>query len=179
MTGIPSHENAVPAPEAPRERESVETIITYIATTVLILLLAYQVFARFVLNRSVAWSEELSRIAFVWAIYASIAYTAKWDKHIRLTFILMALPERWQKAILTFADSVWLGMNLLITYQAILYILRLFRFPFISQTLGINLVYAYFIVPIGFALQSYRILLVIIGRFKKKHIELYDSRLDL
>ena len=100
------------------------------------------------------------------------------NKHIRLTFILMVLPARVQKAVLTLADAIWLGMNLLITYQSVLYIIRLFRFPYISQTLGINLVYAYFIVPIGFFLQSYRIFNGMLDRFRTD-LEIHDARLDM
>ena len=160
------------------ERQSIETVIAFISTSALIALLTYQVFARFVLNRSVSWSEELSRIMFVWVVYASICYTAKLNKHIRLTFILMVLPAWVQKAVLTLADAIWLGMNLLIAYQGVLYIIRLFRFPYISQTLGINLVYAYFIVPIGFLLQSYRIFNGMLKRFRTD-LEIHDARLDM
>jgi TRAP-type C4-dicarboxylate transport system permease small subunit len=165
--------------EEKRERESVETIMTYVFTAVLIAMLSIQVFMRYVLNRNVTWSEEVSRIAFVWMIYASIAYAAKHDKHIRLSFLLMALPPVAQKVILTIADAIWIGLNLLIVYQSVFYILRLFRYPYISQTLGINLVYTYFIVPLGFLLVTYRIVQNIIKRLRKKELDIHDSRMDL
>jgi len=158
---------------------SLETVISIASTLVLIVILTLQVFARFVLHKSIAWTEEVSRIAFVWAVYGSIVYTAKLDKHIRLTFVLMLFPAKVQKIILSLADLFWIGMNLMITYQSILYIMRLFRFPYISQTLGINLVFAYFIVPVGFALKSYRILMCIINRFREGDMVLQDSRMDL
>ena len=161
-----------------RKRDPIEVYINYATTITLIVLLTVQILARFVFNKSIAWTEELSRIAFVWVVYSSIVYTAKLNKHIRLTFILMAFPEKGQKAILTLADALWLAMNVLITYQSIIYIMRLFRFPYISQTLGINLVWAYFIVPIGFGLKSFRIIQCMITRLRS-HIELQDSRMDM
>lgn len=153
--------------------------MTYVFTAVLIAMLSIQVFMRYVLNRNVTWSEEVSRIAFVWMIYASIAYAAKHDKHIRLSFLLMALPRVAQKVILTIADAIWIGLNLLIVYQSVFYILRLFRYPYISQTLGINLVYTYFIVPLGFLLVTYRIVQNVIKRLRKKELDIHDSRMDL
>jgi C4-dicarboxylate transporter DctQ subunit len=162
-----------------RERESFETILTYITTAVLVVMLTVQVFSRYVLARNVTWSEEVSRISFVWMVYASIAYAAKHDKHIRLSFGLMALPPTLQKIILTVADAVWMAMNLLITYHSIFYIRRLFRYPFISQSLGINLVYTYFIVPIGFLFVTYRIAQNIVKRFQTTAIDVHDSRMDL
>lgn len=162
-----------------KERESVETILTYVSTAVLVVLLSVQVFLRYVLRTNISWSEEVSRIAFVWAIYGSIAYAAKHDKHIRLTFIVKMLPTKAQRWVLAFADLVWMAINVLITYHSILYIQRLFRFPFISQTLGINRVYTYFIVPIGFLLVTYRIAQNLVRRFRTKELDLHDARLDM
>ncbi|MCG8478564.1 MAG: TRAP transporter small permease [Spirochaetales bacterium] len=160
------------------EKESVETVLTYAATTILIVLLSLQVFLRYVLRTNISWSEEVSRIAFVWAIYGCIAYAAKHDKHIRLSFLVMALPAKAQRWVLAFADVIWMAMNVLITYQSIRYIQHLFRFPFISQTLGINRVYAYFVVPIGFLLVTYRIGQNLVRRFRTDELDIYDSRLD-
>ena len=160
-----------------KEKQPVESYLNIFSTLLLIVLLTVQVLARFVFHKSIAWTEELSRISFVWLVYSAMVYAAKYDKHIRLTFVLMALPVKAQKLVLTLADGLWVAMNLLITYQSILYIIRLFKFPYISQTLGINLVWAYFIVPIGFGLMSFRIIMCMIERFKTD-IELHDSRLD-
>ena len=149
------------------------------ATAILVVLLSIQVFLRYVLRTNISWSEEVSRMAFVWAIYGSIAYAAKHDKHIRLTFVVMMLPTKAQRWVLAFADLVWMGMNVLVTYHSILYIQRLFRFPFISQTLGINRVYVYFIVPVGFLLVTYRIAQNLVRRFRTEDLDIHDSRLDM
>lgn len=157
----------------------IEEVLCFISTAFLIFFLSVQVILRFVFNTGIAWSEEFSRISFIWVVYASVSYAAKFDKHIRVTIILQAFPKKIQKYILTFSDTVWLGMNILIVYQGILYILRLFEFPFISQTMGFNLVYAYFIIPIGFSLQSYRIFINMIERLKTDKVDVHDSRLDM
>lgn len=162
-----------------KEKESFETILTYVATTILILLLSLQVFLRYVLRTNISWSEEVSRMAFVWAIYGSIAYAAKHDKHIRLSFVIMMLPTKAQRWVLAFADIVWMALNVLVIYHSILYIQRLFRFPFISQTLGINRVWTYFIVPIGFGLVTYRIAQNLVKVFTAKELDIHDSRLDM
>lgn len=158
--------------------QPIETYLNLATTFVLILMLTLQILARFVFHKSIAWTEEVSRIAFVWLVYSAMVYAAGMDKHIRLTFFLMKMPKKGQKIVLTLADTLWLAMNVLITYQSIFYIIRLFNFPYISQTLGINLVWVYFIVPIGFGLKSFRIIQCMIGRFKND-IELYDSRMDM
>jgi TRAP-type C4-dicarboxylate transport system permease small subunit len=157
----------------------IEEVLCMTSTLFLILFLSVQVVLRYIFNTGLAWSEELSRISFIWVVYASISYTAKFDKHIRVTIIIGLFHEKVQKYILTVVDAIWLAMNILIVYQGVLYIFRLFEFPFVSQTMGFNLVYAYFIIPIGFSLQSFRILMNMISRLKTDVVDVHDSRLDL
>ncbi len=156
-----------------------EEVLCLTSTILLIGFLAIQVVLRYVFQTGIAWSEELSRISFIWVVYASVSYTAKYDKHIRVTVILGFFPEKVQKYILTVIDLIWIAMNAIIVYQGIKYIFRLFDFPFMSQTLGINLVYAYFIIPVGFTLQSYRIFMNLITRLKTNEVDVHDSRLDM
>ncbi len=162
-----------------KKRIVIEEVLCLTSTILLIGFLSIQVVLRYIFQTGLAWSEELSRISFIWVVYASVSYTAKYDKHIRVTVILGFFSEKIQKYILTMIDLVWIAMNIIIVYQGIKYIFRLFDFPFMSQTLGINLVYAYFIIPVGFTLQSYRILMNLINRLKNNEVDVHDSRLDM
>lgn len=158
---------------------SFETLLVYFTTFMLVFLLSMQVFNRFILQRSVSWSEELSRISFVWMVFAAISYAAKLDKQIRVSFIVMMFPQKVQRILLTIADAICLVLYGVIVYQGVLYVLRLAEFPYRSQTMGINLMWAYMIVPIGFSLTTFRTIQVMIKRFKQKELEVHDSRLDL
>jgi TRAP-type C4-dicarboxylate transport system permease small subunit len=158
---------------------SLETLLVYFTTFMLVFLLTMQVFNRFILQRSVSWSEELSRISFVWMVFAAISYAAMLDKQIRVTFIVMIFPPKVQKILLTIADAICLVLYGVIVYQGILYVLRLAEFPYRSQTMGINLMWAYMIIPIGFTLTTIRTAQVMIKRFKKQDLEVRDSRLDM
>ena len=64
-----------------------------IATAGFALLMAVGVFCRYVLNSSLAWSDELAMMLFVWATFLSIATGYRHDKHTGVRFIVQALRQ--------------------------------------------------------------------------------------
>ena len=66
-----------------------EEVILVFVTIVMILLIFFQVISRRFLNVSLAWSEELSRILFVWSVWLAVPYAVIKGRHIRLE----VLPE--------------------------------------------------------------------------------------
>lgn len=61
------------------------------------LVVAAQVFCRYVLNHSLFWSEELARLLLVWLTFlgATVAYYHK--AHPGVDGLYLRLPVRWQK----------------------------------------------------------------------------------
>ena len=82
------------------------------------LILAAQVFMRYVMQASLTWSEELARYIFVWLIYIGISYGAKIMKHIRIEAAVMVLPKRGQRYVEILGDILFLGFALFIVYTS-------------------------------------------------------------
>ncbi len=162
----------------PKTRIPMEGYLAIIFTAILVSLLSLQVFFRFFLGKSISWAEEVARFAFVWSIYCSIIYAANLDKHIRVTMHLQFLSAKIQRGLLTIADLLWVVFVGTIAVVGADFVWNMFKYPYISQTTGINLAYIYLIVPLGFTLLAVRIVQSILRRFKSK-IEITDSRLDM
>jgi TRAP-type C4-dicarboxylate transport system permease small subunit len=149
----------------------------------LTVLLAVQVFTRFVLRTGVSWSEELSRYMFVWSIYFGCILAAKEDKHIRVTAQLMFLSERKKAWLISISDIIWVIFNGLVAFFGLTYILSMFEYPFYSQTMGFNLVWMYAIVPLSYALMGIYVVILIYKRIrdllKKEKVNIIDSRLNM
>jgi len=156
----------------------IEGFFAILFTLALIILLTLQVLFRFVLSKSISWAEEVSRFAFVWAVYCGVILAANEDRHIRVTIQLKLFGERTQKWILAAADIFWIIFNSILSFFAVEFVLSMFEFPYYSQTTGINLVYVYTIIPIGFVFMTIRIIQSVIRRFGQR-IELKDSRMEL
>jgi len=49
------------------------------------LLIAVQVFRRYVLQSSLDWTEELARYLFIWSVYVGCSYATQRDRHLEVT----------------------------------------------------------------------------------------------
>lgn len=134
--------------------------------TSVVALLGLQVIARYGFGRSFSWLEEVSRFAFVWAVYFGFIMAAEADRHIRVSVQFDGLPRGGRKLMLTLADFLWLIFNAVVIWHGYHFTISMFEFPYISQTLGINLVWVQMIVPLGFLFLSIRVTQVMIDRWR-------------
>jgi TRAP-type C4-dicarboxylate transport system permease small subunit len=137
--------------------ENFEKYFCAFILTVMVICLGAQVFFRYVLQAALTWSEELSRFAFVWVIYLGASMAAMERAHIRVTAPQLLLPAEYRHYATLFADFIWVLFNLFFAYQGVLQVKHMFRFTFISPAMQWNTAFIYCIIPIGFALMSFRI----------------------
>ena len=137
-----------------------------VLTVVLCVIVALQVFTRYVLNKSLSWTEEFSRYVFIWGTYFSVSISAYYGRHIRVSAHISVLPKLLQKIILTLADIIWLCFNVVVIFYSIRFNLSMFEYPLLSETAGFNLVWIYMIIPIGFALLTVRVVVNMIKRIR-------------
>lgn len=89
-------------------------LVAETALVVLLLLVAHEVFLRYVLNAPTQYSVEFSEYLLVLLSFFSIAYVLQRDRHVRVTFVRELLPPRGRAA----ADL--LAHGLLVVYCAVL-----------------------------------------------------------
>ncbi|MGP6174026.1 TRAP transporter small permease [Corynebacterium sp. A21] len=73
---------------------------------VLVCVTVWQVFSRQVINSPSTWSEELSKILFVWLSFIGSAFLFGERGHIAVDFIARRLPPAGQKATAAFVQLV-------------------------------------------------------------------------
>lgn len=111
------------------------------------LIIAWQVFARYVLNASPAWGEQSALLLMIWYVMFAAAAGVREGFHIRITVISENLPDKPKRVIHLISHTivglfglamVWWGIELVReTWQHVI------------PTLGISRGYAY--VPIAVA----------------------------
>ncbi len=67
------------------------------------------VFFRYVLNSSLAWSDEIALMFFIWAMFLSIASGYLHDKHVNLDLLVRKLPSAWESRAKVLAEGLALG----------------------------------------------------------------------
>lgn len=75
---------------------------------VMVLCLFLQVAMRIAVGSSLAWTEELSRYSFLWAVYVGAALAVKRGGHVRITAQFMFLPTRWRLVFRAVGDIIWI-----------------------------------------------------------------------
>ncbi len=134
-----------------------ELILANTSLAVLVLVLAAQVFFRYVLHIGLSWSEEVSRFIFVWFVYISASLAAQRGSHIRVTLFarLLPVPERY---VFLLADAIWIGFNAFVVAAGVLLISRTLQYPVYSTSLFLPLAYVYIVIPLAHALMILRII---------------------
>lgn len=79
-------------------------------------LLAVSVFSRYVFDISIVESAELTRIAFLWAVFLAASCVAKRRQHIRITVIVDLLPRDARVAIERIVDVLIAGFGATIVW---------------------------------------------------------------
>lgn len=83
-------------------------IVVIALAGLLLLLLNYAVFARFVLNDSVSWGEELPAHILAMLTFIGAAYLTRINEHLGFDAVLRVLPERL-KFIVTCGNLILMG----------------------------------------------------------------------
>ena len=55
-------------------------------------------FARYIMNNPLTWSEELSRLVFIWTVFLGAGVMVRRGGHVAVDSLVMLFPKRLQKA---------------------------------------------------------------------------------
>jgi TRAP-type C4-dicarboxylate transport system permease small subunit len=136
--------------------EHLEEWVSAFFLAVMILCLALQVLVRIFTGAALDWAEELSRFTFVWAVYIGASLTAKRGAHVRLSAQFLLASTRVRLCFFILADGLWVGFNLFFVLIGVRMVAEALRFPEISPTLQITKAYVEMVIPIAFAMMSFR-----------------------
>ena len=142
-------ESSTPAKPAPLDRLLNGVAAGLLAVTLTLSFL--QVVARYVLAVSTPWSEEIARLAFVWAVFLGAAIGIRRDLHTRVDFLFVRLPAGLAAAVAVGMDLLLAGMAcVMVGYGAQLVVSTRFDF---STSLGYPRNWFYLPVPVSGALM--------------------------
>jgi len=135
-----------------------EEIIGTTVLAVVVTLVFLGVVLRLVFTSGLPWQEELSRFGFVFVCYLGASYGVKSNDHIRITFVVEALPKAARKVLRVITDIVWIGFNVFIVIIAMNLHQHMKNFLGESGILKIPLHYVFLTIPVGFALLTLRLI---------------------
>ena len=125
---------------------TVEVVIR-VLTGLLVVIVTVNVFARYVLQIGLIWTEEVTILLFVWVVFLGSYAAYRRKAHLAITIITDRLPQKWQKAAAAIATllvsiflfvMVWSGFDL---------VRQTFAFGRVTAMLGISAAWGYLAVP--------------------------------
>jgi TRAP-type C4-dicarboxylate transport system permease small subunit len=141
-----------------------ENAVLVIILTSMILLAAGQIVARNIFGFGFIWSDELLRMLVLWIAVAGAVAASRADKHINIAILDRFLPKKLNSAVKVVIDLFTAGICAVVTWYSVSFVLLSYEygdvllgnFPaWILQS----------VLPIGFALMSWRYILFAISRF--------------
>lgn len=121
--------------------------------TIMVALVMYQVFTRYVLSSPVAFTEELVRYALVWLSFLAGSYAFVHRDHMALTIVRDRFPGRSRRALIIGIDALVLLVVLLVLGIGGAMLAWESRGD-VSALLGVSRGLVYLIVPIAGAVIS-------------------------
>jgi TRAP-type C4-dicarboxylate transport system permease small subunit len=86
--------------------------------TVMVGVVSLQVAMRYLLNSSIGWADELSRLTFVWSIFLGIPLGIRAGAHIGMEIVTARLPGPVRGALARFMAVVAAALMILAAYEA-------------------------------------------------------------
>ncbi len=119
------------------------------------------VFARYLFNAPLAWSEELSRYSFVWATFLAAEVCLRKGSHIGIDIVTKNLPVSFQRFLQTWGRL----LTAIILVALIIAGLKVsvVAHAQLSPSLGLPMSYVYLALPVGAALMLLELLMQALG----------------
>ncbi|EAS41293.1 TRAP transporter small permease [Photobacterium profundum] len=96
--------------------KNIEEILASIAISITVLVVIINVILRYGFGFVVPWSEELSVICFIWAVYFGISSCYKHKLHMGVDVVVSLLPQAAKRPFRLVVSSFLLMVNVLMAY---------------------------------------------------------------
>jgi TRAP-type C4-dicarboxylate transport system permease small subunit len=125
-----------------------------------------QVVMRYVVGRSLSWSEELARFIFMWLSWVGASYAVKERSHFRVEMFANLLKGRHRARFELLILVIWFGFSVTLAWLGTQLMIFLIETGQISAAMEIPMSWVYASVPAGCALMSIRLVVEIVKILK-------------
>lgn len=125
----------------------VRLALVVIATSVFV-----QVVSRYLFGKAIPWTEELTGIAMVWAVYVGASIAVRQRFHIRIMVMVRLLPRPLALTLFVAGDILFLVFCAIMLRFGYEYIALLWQREFVSPALGIDQKFPHSIIVIAYLL---------------------------
>jgi TRAP-type C4-dicarboxylate transport system permease small subunit len=79
--------------------QRIEEVALIVTMALIVILMALQVFTRYVVKIPIPWSAELGTFCLVWMVFLGAAVGARRRRHVRVESLILRAPEQFQYVV--------------------------------------------------------------------------------
>ncbi len=154
-----------------RVRLSINRFSEFLVITmiiVLVVVVAAQVFWRYVLSNSLSWSGELSRFLFIWVIFLGADITLREKAHVAVDSLLNSLRGFPKLLLSILIDIIIIGFTVIVFFSGLDLVQITWSQP--SSALNIPTGLVYMAIPISMGLMTMNLLYSIAKKLKDRTV---------
>jgi len=137
-------------------RSLVERVLGALCAVLLasmVLVVFANVVARYWVNASIGWSEEVSRFMFIWVTFLGSVLAFRKGEHLGLDLLVKALPATAAHVVLVAGDLLVVGALAYLTIGGVDMTADSLASGWVSSAVPVPYGYVYLVVPVSFALM--------------------------
>lgn len=147
--------------------DNFELNVSYILIVLLAVLLAVQVFNRYIFQVTFVWLEEIVRLSFVWMIYFSVAGAARANAHVRVALVDLILPPSAVRFLTIFADVISIGFCCVVVWLGMELVEASNKYGDTSPVTEIPMSLVYSVIPVCFGLIAVRTVQAVLAEVRR------------
>jgi len=120
---------------------------------VIVIIVFCNVLSRYILNASLAWSDEISRMLFIWLTFLGAITAYINNEHLGLDIVVKIFPKKMTQILFILADIVVFFALSIVLKGGIDMTVDSFESGWVSSAVPIQYGYVYLVVPISAGLM--------------------------
>lgn len=156
----------------------VEGVMLAIGIMAIAITTIISVISRFIFNDALTITDELNMIFIIIVTFAGLSYAARNGRHIRMSAIYDAMPDKTRKIIIIFISFITSIFMFFLARYSFEYIIEVYKSGRILPAIGIPVFYVYLWVPIGFTVTGLQYFFTVIKNLNEKEVYLSTNIKD-
>ncbi len=156
----------------------IEAAILAIGVLLMATMSVGNIFGRFLFGQSIYFAEEVNQFLIILITFIGIGYAARMGRHIRMSAIYDALPDRARKALMVVISLVTAAAMFVLAYYAYVYVAGVYATGRVSSSLQIPFYITQIWVPFGFVITGIQYVMTAVVNLTKPDVYLSSSIVD-
>lgn len=157
---------------------NLEAIVLALGVIIMAAFSVANVIGRFVFGESLFFVEELNRFLVVLITFVGLGYAARMGRHIRMSALYDAFPDRIRKVIMVLICLVTAAAMFVLAWYAYWYVVSVAGTGRIAPSLRIPVYITFIWVPIGFMITGIQYLLTAVANLTRPDVYISASIVD-